>query len=67
MDRLEKFAAVASESTSPTRQIVTKSYDKIIKSMFETLDAVVKDVNIDGKQSADDKEQVNAHIMMIGK
>ncbi|KAJ3224396.1 Exocyst complex component 1 [Clydaea vesicula] len=74
IDRMELIISLSPhvEATSVSRQTLTKAYEKINKTLFETLEAVVKEIsNIDSssldrsKLSSDDKEQVNAHIMMV--
>ena len=44
------------------RQIVNSGYEKIVKTMFDCLEAISKDE----ESPADDKEQLNAHIMTLG-
>jgi hypothetical protein len=50
-----------------TRKIVDKSYNKIIKVMFETLDAVAAQVDQEPKSGSDEKEYLNVQIMTVGE
>ncbi|CAG8470772.1 4105_t:CDS:10 [Ambispora leptoticha] len=43
------------------REIVNKSYERIVKTMFDSLEAIAKDTG----SLADDKEQLNVHTMML--
>ncbi|KAJ3080543.1 hypothetical protein HK102_002976 [Quaeritorhiza haematococci] len=72
-DKMEKYlefapetsSSTSSSSATSTRQVVTKAYERIVKTMFETLDAVAKEVANDPKIAADDKEHVNVHVLTI--
>ncbi|CAG8549886.1 17666_t:CDS:2, partial [Racocetra fulgida] len=44
------------------RQIVNSGYEKIVKTMFDCLEAISKDE----ESPVDDREQLNAHIMTLG-
>ncbi|CAG8434427.1 1984_t:CDS:10 [Ambispora gerdemannii] len=43
------------------REIVNKAYERIVKTMFDSLEAIAKDTG----SLADDKEQLNVHTMML--
>ena len=60
--RLE-VAAANVEPDSQTRQTVNDAYEKIINAMMSSLDSIAKETD----QTGDDKEQLNANIMYIGK
>ena len=49
------------------RQTVDQAYARIVKTIFETLDAMVQQVGNDIKAAADDKEFLNIHILHVGK
>lgn len=44
------------------RSIVNRAYERIVKTMFECVEAIAKDAD----SPVDDKEQLNAHIMTLG-
>lgn len=49
-------------------ETVNEAYDKISKTMFESLQAIAKDTTshqASGSKDDDDKEQLNSHISMI--
>lgn len=50
-----------------TRKIVDKSYNKIIKVMFESLDAIASQVDQEPKSGSDEKEYLNVQIMTVGE
>ncbi|KAJ3204402.1 hypothetical protein HDU82_005866 [Entophlyctis luteolus] len=52
--------------TAQARTAVSNAYARIVKCIFETVDALAKDQN-DGKDSAkpEDKESLNLHILVI--
>ncbi|KAJ3100932.1 Exocyst complex component 1 [Phlyctochytrium planicorne] len=65
VDRLESFI---SESEGFTRATVTKAYERLVKVIFDTVDAVAKEALSDQKDSKggfDDKEQLNIHILTV--
>ncbi|CAG8495262.1 8294_t:CDS:2, partial [Funneliformis caledonium] len=43
------------------RRIVNRAYERIVKTMFECVEAIAKDAD----SPVDDKEQLNAHIMTL--
>ncbi|GES81230.1 exocyst complex component Sec3-domain-containing protein [Rhizophagus clarus] len=43
------------------RSIVNRAYERIVKTMFECVEAIAKDAD----SPVDDKEQLNAHIMTL--
>ncbi|CAG8567139.1 5970_t:CDS:10, partial [Diversispora eburnea] len=47
------------------RRTVNRGYERIVKTMFESLDAIAKDADEFLPTSADDKEQLNAHIITL--
>jgi exocyst complex component 1 len=50
------------------REKVNEAYEKISKSMFDSLQAIAKDTtshHASGNKDDDDKEQLNSHISMI--
>jgi exocyst complex component 1 len=50
------------------REKVNEAYEKISKSMFDSLQAIAKDTtshHASGSKDDDDKEQLNSHISMI--
>lgn len=57
------MAAHNIEAESQTRQAVNDAYEKIINAMMSSLDTIAKETD----QTGDDKEQLNANIMYIGK
>ncbi|KAK9694829.1 hypothetical protein K7432_013266 [Basidiobolus ranarum] len=44
------------------RQLVSQAYGRIVKTMFDSLDAIAKEAD---SMSADDKEQLNIHILTM--
>ncbi|RUP44993.1 SEC3-like 1 [Jimgerdemannia flammicorona] len=58
--RLETALAPASED-SHSRRLVDAAYEKVVKTMFDSLEAIAKESD----QTGDDKEQLNVHIMTI--
>lgn len=48
---------------SQTRKTVNDAYEKIINTMMSSLDSIARETD----QTGDDKEQLNANIMYIGK
>ncbi|RUS25748.1 exocyst complex component Sec3-domain-containing protein [Jimgerdemannia flammicorona] len=60
--RLETALAPASED-SHSRRLVDAAYEKVVKTMFDSLEAIAKESD----QTGDDKEQLNVHIMTIGR
>ena len=50
-----------------TRKVVDKAYARIIKTMFETLEAVAQQVGTETKNNADEKGFLNIHILTVGK
>lgn len=60
--RLE-MAAVNVQPESETRVTVTEAYEKIIQAMMGSLESIARESD----QTGDDKEQLNATIMYIGK
>ena len=54
--------------TLDVRETVNEAYGKIIKTMFDSLQAIAKDSSshqASGSKDDDDKEQLNSHISMI--
>ena len=49
-----------------TRKLVDKAYNKIIRVMFETLEAVASQVDQEPKTGSDEKEYLNVQIMTVG-
>ncbi|KAJ3191225.1 Exocyst complex component 1 [Irineochytrium annulatum] len=64
LDRLEAFIE---EPEGFTRNTVSKAYERLVKIIFDALDAVAKDSSADLKdpRNADDKEQLNIHILTV--
>ncbi|KAJ3103895.1 hypothetical protein HDU96_009117, partial [Phlyctochytrium bullatum] len=65
VDRLESFIV---QGEGFTRTTVSKAYERMVKIIFETLEAVAKDAvsdQKDAKEKLDDKEQLNIHILTI--
>ena len=50
-----------------TRSTLDKAYAKVIKVMFETLEAVASQVDQDPKTGTEEKEYLNVQIMTVGK
>ena len=44
------------------RDIVNRAYETLVKTMFDSLEAIARDVS----SISDDKEQLNVHIMILG-
>ena len=59
---MESFLILNNEKS---RKVVDRSYSKIIKVMFETLEAVASQV--DQELKTDEKEYLNVQIMTVGK
>ena len=64
VDRME---TMLSNWDGVTRKTVDKAYSRIIKSMFETLEAVAQQVGSEPKNANDEKDFVNIHILTVGK
>ncbi|KAJ3120611.1 hypothetical protein HK098_004457 [Nowakowskiella sp. JEL0407] len=70
VERMEKMLGssstnFATQSASITaRSMVNKAYDSIVRTIFETLEIVAKEVGMDVKVS-EEKEQVHIHILTI--
>jgi hypothetical protein len=47
------------------RKLIDKAYSRIIKSMFETLEAEVQQVRNEVKQGVDEKDSLNMHIITV--
>lgn len=60
MDRIERML---SNWDGSTRRTVDKAYLKIIKSMFETLDACAAQ---EEAKNMDEKDSLNNHILSVG-
>lgn len=60
--RLEAAAAHV-QPESATRSVVNEAYEKVIQTMMASLDSIARESD----QTGDDKEQLNATIMYIGK
>lgn len=58
-----EMAAVNVQPESETRVTVSEAYEKIIQAMMGSLDSIARESD----QTGDDKEQLNATIMYIGK
>jgi hypothetical protein len=58
-----EMAAVNVQPESETRATVNSAYERVIKTMMASLDSIAKESD----QTGDDKEQLNATIMYIGK
>lgn len=58
-----EMAAVNVQPESETRVTVNEAYEKIIQAMMGSLDSIARESD----QTGDDKEQLNATIMYIGK
>ncbi len=66
VDRME--ALTCATTAAPTsRAAVTKGYTQVVRSIFETLAEVAQLVQNDSKTAADDKDQLNIHILMVGR
>ncbi|ORY45273.1 hypothetical protein BCR33DRAFT_784670 [Rhizoclosmatium globosum] len=62
VDHMEKCADT---NQGQARAAVSNAYSRIVKCIFDTLEALAKDQN-DGKESkVDDKESLNVHILTI--
>ncbi|KAL1922367.1 uncharacterized protein VTP21DRAFT_9906 [Calcarisporiella thermophila] len=57
--RMEQALMFGGESAP--RDIVDSAYEKIIKTMFDSIETIARESDL----GSDDKEQLNAHIMMI--
>ena len=44
------------------RDIINRAYETLVKTMFDSLEAIARDVS----SINDDKEQLNVHIMILG-
>ncbi len=58
---VKKIEAALGSSDGKTRQIVNASYDQIVQSIFERLESLSVEI------ASDDKEQLNANVLLIGK
>ena len=58
-----EMAAVNVQPESETRITVSEAYEKIIQAMMGSLESIARESD----QTGDDKEQLNATIMYIGK
>lgn len=61
MDRVEKML---SAWDGASRKLIDKAYARIVKSMFETLEAEAQQDIVDAK-TADEKDSLNKHIMIV--
>ncbi|TPX31547.1 hypothetical protein SmJEL517_g05166 [Synchytrium microbalum] len=62
VDRMENLLE---RSEGGARSVVASAYERIVKAMFDALDTVGKAAARDAASAADDKEQLNAHILTI--
>lgn len=69
MEKIEtQFESPIITSGLAIRQNVNEGYEKISKTMFDSLQAIAKDTASHqgpGTKDEDDKEQLNSHISMI--
>ena len=52
------------EPNSEARKTLTLAYDRIVKTMFDNLEIFAREIDV---ANPDDKEQLNAHILTMGK
>ncbi|KAI9327547.1 exocyst complex component Sec3-domain-containing protein [Obelidium mucronatum] len=66
VDHMEKCVDGTSLPQGQARTVVSNAYSRIVKCIFDTLEAMAKDQN-DGKgeSKTDDKESLNVHILTI--
>ncbi|KAJ1332811.1 hypothetical protein BSLG_008440 [Batrachochytrium salamandrivorans] len=62
VDRME---AMLSNWDGITRKTVDKAYSRLIKSIFETLDAVAQQAGNDPKVNNEEKDSLNIHILNV--
>ena len=62
MDKMEKML---STWDGTARKLIDKAYSRIIKVMFDVLEAEAQQFNVDSKASADEKESLNIHILTV--
>jgi hypothetical protein len=66
VDRMEKCL---NGTEGFARAAVLGAYSRLVKSIFDALEAVAKEVSSEAKdlKNVDDKESLNIHILTIGK
>ncbi|EGF77307.1 hypothetical protein BATDEDRAFT_91658 [Batrachochytrium dendrobatidis JAM81] len=62
VDRME---TMLSNWDGIARKTVDKAYSRIIKSIFETLDAVAQQAGNDSKANSEEKDSLNIHILNV--
>ncbi len=69
MEKVEvQFESPILNGAGDVHETVNEAYEKISKTMFESLQAIAKDTTshqASGSKDDDDKEQLNSHISMI--
>ena len=55
------------ERSTKTRHAVTEGYEKIVRSLFDLLEAISKELAAEKSAATDDKEQVAMYILNIGE
>jgi hypothetical protein len=49
------------------RLVIDKAYARIIKTMFDALEAEAQQFNTESKSNTDEKESLNIHILTVGE
>lgn len=60
--RLEA-AGSSLQPSSKVRNLINQAYERVVNGMISSLDAIARESDLAG----DDKEQLNAHVMIVGK
>ncbi|KAJ1922425.1 hypothetical protein IWQ60_006546 [Tieghemiomyces parasiticus] len=67
---VQKLEQAMGNSQTESRKLVSQGYEKIVRVMFARLLAIARDADVVSYQTEDKdagKEQLNAHILTLGK